>query len=192
MSKTKLRNLWFSVHKWIGLLLAILIIPLSISGAVLVYHDWLDEALNPGRYAVSGAATLPPSRYVEAVRSEMAPGERIASLRYPEHGEGPVVVSIAPAKAGRSAGGPPPRTNVYLDGANARVLDKAKSNEGAVRTLHVLHGSLMVPGVGRQIVGICFRASVAAGGAMVANRVSSVHRILMKSLCRCLRFAIEI
>jgi uncharacterized iron-regulated membrane protein len=33
------------------------------------------------------------------------------------------------------------------------VLDTAASNEGAVRVLHVLHGSLMVPGVGRQIVG---------------------------------------
>ncbi len=152
LSKIELRNLWFSVHKWIGLLLAILIVPLSISGAALVWHDWLDETLNPGRYAVSGPAELPPSRYVEAARVRMAPGDRIASLRYPEQGEGPVVVSAAPARAGRGAGGPPVRTSIYIDGANAKVLDVAKSNEGAVRTLHMLHGSLMVPGVGRQIV----------------------------------------
>lgn len=152
-TKQQLRGLWFSVHKWIGLILAVLIIPLSVTGAALVWHDWLDAQVNPQRYAVSGPAALPPSRYVEAAQAVLAPGDRIAQIRYPEHGAGPVVVSAAPAQAGLSAGGPPQRVNVYLDGATARVLDKAGSNEGAVRVLHRLHGSLMVPGVGRQIVG---------------------------------------
>lgn len=152
LSKVELRNLWFSVHKWIGLLLAVLVIPISITGSTLVWHDWLDAQLNPQRYAVSGPATFPPARYVEAAQAVLGPDERVASLRYPEGGEGPVVVGAAQAKPGRSAG-PPQRTNVYLDGATARVLDKAGSNEGAVRVLHRLHGSLMVPGMGRQIVG---------------------------------------
>ena len=38
VSKIGLRNAWFQVHKWIGLILAILIIPLSLSGAALVWH----------------------------------------------------------------------------------------------------------------------------------------------------------
>jgi uncharacterized iron-regulated membrane protein len=147
LSKIELRNLWFSMHKWIGLLLAVLIIPLCVSGSALVWHDWLDAQVNPGRYAVSGPATLPPSRYATAAEAVLAPGERIASLRYPE-GSGPVVVSAAATGAG-----PRQRTNVYLDGATARVLDKAGSNDGTVRVLHRLHGTLMVPGMGRQIVG---------------------------------------
>jgi uncharacterized iron-regulated membrane protein len=147
LSKVELRNLWFSVHKWIGLLLAILIIPLSLSGSALVWHDWLDAQVKPTRYAVTGPAALPPSRYIAAAEDVLAPGERIASLRYPE-GAGPVVVTAAAADAG-----PRQRTNVYLDGATARVLDKAGSNDGAVRVLHRLHGTLMVPGLGRQIVG---------------------------------------
>jgi uncharacterized iron-regulated membrane protein len=147
LSKVDLRNLWFSVHKWIGLLLAILIIPLSLSGSALVWHDWLDAQVNPQRYAVSGPAALPPSHYVAAAEAVLGPDERIASLRYPE-GEGPVVIGAASAKTGSRQ-----RTNVYLDGATARVLDKAGSNDGAVRVLHRLHGTLMVPGVGRQIVG---------------------------------------
>lgn len=152
LSKVELRNLWFSVHKWIGLILAILIIPLSLSGAALVWHDWVDAKLNPQRYGVSGPATLPPSRYVAAAQAVLGPDQRIATLRYPEHGEEPVVVSAAPAQATGMAG-PPPRTNVYLDGASGRVLDKAGSNDGAVRVLHRLHGTLLVPGAGRQIVG---------------------------------------
>jgi uncharacterized iron-regulated membrane protein len=150
LSKTKLRGLWFSVHKWIGLLLALLIIPISLSGGILVYHDWLDVKLHPARYGTSGPATLPPARYVEAARTVLAPDQRIASLRYPEEERGAVVVTAVPSTPPK---GQPQRTNVYLDGGDARVIEKAGFNDGAVRFLHVLHGSLMVPGVGRQIVG---------------------------------------
>ena len=146
----RLRSLWFQVHKWIGLLLALLIIPVSVTGSALVWHDGLDETLNPGRYAVSGEPALAPSAYAAAAQRALAPGEVVMSIRYPE-GEGPVLVSAArPPQPGE---GRPARTNVWLDPADGRVLDTAGSNEGAVRILHVLHGSLMVPGLGRQIVG---------------------------------------
>ncbi len=42
---------------------------------------------------------------------------------------------------------------MWLDPATGKVLDKASSNGGLVRVMHNIHGSLMVPGVGRQIVG---------------------------------------
>ncbi len=147
----RLRGLWLKVHKWIGLLLAILIIPISLSGSALVWHDWLDETLNPGRYAVeSGVAALPPSAYAAAAQRTLAPGERLMSIRYPESG-GPVLVTAAsPPQPGEAR---PVRTNLWLDPADARLLDSARSDAGAVRILHVLHGSLMVPGTGRQIVG---------------------------------------
>lgn len=146
----RLRGLWLQVHKWIGLALAILIIPISVTGSALVWHDWLDETINPDRYAVTGAASLPPSAYAAAARSALAPGEQIMSIRYPE-GAGPVLVTAAgPPQPGA---GRPARTNVWLDPADARVLDKAPGDAGLVRVLHVLHGSMMVPGWGRQIVG---------------------------------------
>jgi len=50
----RLRGYWLQVHKWIGLILAVLILPISVSGAALVWHDDLDQMLNPGRYAVTG------------------------------------------------------------------------------------------------------------------------------------------
>ncbi len=149
----RLRALWFQVHKWIGLLLAILIIPLSLSGAALVWHDALDEALHPGRYAVSGEPGLPPSAYQAAAQGALGPGTRIVSLRYPEHGHGPMLAAAVSAGRGDGERGPPARTNIWLAPADARVLDVASSNAGPVRFLHVLHGSLQVPGAGRQIVG---------------------------------------
>ena len=80
MTKIGLRNFWFQVHKWIGLILAILIIPLCITGAALVWDEALDHGLNPQRYAVSGAQTLGPQLYVQAARAVLKPGDRIQSI----------------------------------------------------------------------------------------------------------------
>jgi len=148
----KLRGLWMSIHKWIGLLLAVLIIPISLTGSMLVWHDWVDEAVNPQRFEVKGSeVALIPSAYAAAAQAALAPGERVAQLRYPEHGEGPIVaVAARPPQPG---GGRPVRTNVWLDPADGRVLDSAASNGGLVQVMHILHGSLMVPGWGRTIVG---------------------------------------
>jgi uncharacterized iron-regulated membrane protein len=144
-----LRSLWFQVHKWIGLALFVLIIPISLTGSALVWHDWLDERLNPER-ATAAAASLPPSAYAAAARRFARPGERLSSLAYPREG-GPVVATLA--RTAEPVRGRPVRTLLYLDPASGRLLDRSASDEGAVRILHVLHGSLMVPGVGRQIVG---------------------------------------
>jgi len=152
MTKLAWRRTWFQIHKWIGLLLAILIIPLSLSGAALVWHDALDRVVNPARYRISGTVRLTPERYAAGAQGALKPGERIAQITMPE-GKGPVVVAAAPANVDPDRRGPPPRMMIYLDPPTARVLDVAERNAGLVRFLHVLHGSLQVPGIGRTIVG---------------------------------------
>ena len=152
MTKLAWRRTWFQIHKWIGLLLAIFIIPLSLSGAALVWHDVLDRVVNPARYRISGTVRLTPERYAAGAQAALKPGERIAQITMPE-GKGPVVVAAAPATVDPDRRGPPPRMMIYLDPPTARVLDVAERNAGLVRFLHVLHGSLQVPGIGRTIVG---------------------------------------
>lgn len=161
MTKAAWRRRWFQVHKWIGLILAILIVPLSLSGAALVWHDGLDRLIHGARYAITGTALRAPDEYVAAARAVLAPGDRIATLTVPD-GEGPVTVAAIPP-----GGSPRLRRIVYLDPPSARVLDVARSDAGLVRFLHVLHGSLQVPGVGRQIVGWI-------GVAMLVSSVSGL------------------
>lgn len=151
MTKIGMRNAWFQVHKWIGLILAILIIPLCFTGAALVWDEALDHSLNPQRYATSGAQTLDPQRYVDAARAVLGPEDRVSTITLPA-GDGPVLVAATPAGAKPQAG-PPSRVTVYLDPPTARVLDKASNNAGLIRVMHQIHGSLMVPIWGRTIVG---------------------------------------
>ncbi len=150
MNAVKWRKTWFQVHKWIGLCLAILIIPLSLSGAALVWREPLDRLINAERYRTTGSALVAPETYVAAAERVLPAGQRIAELGLPE-GDEPVTVGATGSEPARR--GPPARTTVYLDPPTARVLAVAPRSGGVLRFLHVLHGSLQVPGIGRTIVG---------------------------------------
>lgn len=146
MSKLALRRTWFRVHQWIGVALALLIIPISLSGAVLVWDEEIEHAIHPERFAVSGEGRLDAPAYLAAARAAIGPGDRIVSLTLPKGGEAATVNATA-------APGGSVRSTVYLDPPTARVMDVARSNEGMLRFLHVLHGNLYLPGLGRQVVG---------------------------------------
>ncbi|HEU4649976.1 MAG TPA: PepSY-associated TM helix domain-containing protein [Croceibacterium sp.] len=149
-TKKQLRALWLQVHKWIGLLLAVLIIPISVTGAALVWHDWLEAQLDPQRHQVLGPAGLPPSAYAAAAATVLEPGERLTALRFSPEGEPVIAVASKPAMGG----GRPERINTWLDPRDATVIERASASDGPVRVMHVIHGSMMIPGGwGRPLVG---------------------------------------
>lgn len=151
MTKKRVRGIWLQVHKWIGLVLAALIIPICLTGSALVWHDWLDAQLEPQRHASYGEANLSPSHYSEAARRVLASDDQISSMRF-EGDAGPVVVT-ATKPAAPDSSVRPERTNVWLNPTSAALIDSASADSGLIRVMHNLHGSLMVPGWGRTIVG---------------------------------------
>lgn len=120
------------MHLWIGLVLGILIVPIAISGALLVFQDELDALLHPARYAATGAATQPASTYFDAARGALRSGPAPTAVRFPADG-GPVVVSAR----GRTAEGRPQVFNVYLDPPTGRVLDVADFRASPFGFLHI-------------------------------------------------------
>lgn len=134
------RHWALKLHKWLGLMLAVPLVVLGLSGAALVWDGALGRLAHPQRYATSGAARLPTGRYAAAVR--LAPGERLQQLVLPSGG-GPVIATVS--------GGPAPML-VYLDPPTARVLDRAPAASGAGHWVRAVHASLLLPG-GRAIVG---------------------------------------
>jgi len=145
----RLRSVWFQIHKWIGITLAILVIPIALSGAALVWHDWLDEQINPQRFPAAGGAALPISTYVGNAARLAQPGERVSSVSLPGDVGSVQVTLLKPLPDGvRKA-----RATVWLDPKTGEPIERASSGEGVLRVLHVLHGSLMVPGIGRKVVG---------------------------------------
>lgn len=141
------------VHRWIAVGLMVLLIPISLSGAFLVWHDEIDALVHPGRYATSAAnVALPPSAYLANATAALERGVRPSSIRLPAGTGQPVLVS---ARGGpRAEGGPPRLFTVYLDPPSGRVLDVVDFRNSLVGVVHRFHENLTIPEYsGRQIAG---------------------------------------
>ncbi|WP_116091004.1 PepSY-associated TM helix domain-containing protein [Sphingomonas crusticola] len=149
MTKVQLRNVWFQIHKWIGIILAIIFIPLSFTGSMLVWDEPLDRLLQPSHYAETGPAALPASAYVAAARQSLPAGSTIVSLAI---GKGPVMVTATPPQPSKMRG-PPLRLAAWIDPATGRLIDSGLSASPVLRWAHIFHGSLQIPGSGRAVVG---------------------------------------
>jgi uncharacterized iron-regulated membrane protein len=149
----KLRKLWLDIHLWIGLGLLVAIVPISATGAALVWHDPLDRLLHPARFDVSKAApALAPSAYLGAARTAFDGRAVPTAVRMPAEAGMPVTVQ------GRVPGPVPqgarPKTlTAFLDPADARVTDVENTSSSLISIMHRLHGSLMIPEIGRKVVG---------------------------------------
>ncbi len=150
MTKIGLRNAWFQVHKWIGLLLAILVIPLCVTGAALVWDEALDHVVNPQRYAVGAGPAVAPERLAVAAQAAVG-AAKVATIKLPAEPGAPAIAATGPTPS--KTQGPAARTNVYLDPATAKILDVANSRSGLVMTMHMIHGTMLIPVWGRPIVG---------------------------------------
>jgi uncharacterized iron-regulated membrane protein len=150
-----LRRLWLNVHLWIGLGLAILLVPVSLSGALLVWHDHLDALVNPARYAVTAGPALSPSALLIRAREALPPGLESVAVRLPESAGWPATVSAREQRHGeRGAGARPTVLTVYLEPATGRVLGVVEFRRSLVGFLHRFHENLTVTDYsGRAIVG---------------------------------------
>lgn len=154
-SKTlKLRRIWLQIHKWIGILLTVLFIPLGLSGSALVWDEQLDGLLYPQRHVASeGRPQDLPSLYIEKAKRQLGPDDRIALLQFGADGAPILIGAVRVPAAGAAPQTRPLRTTLWIKRDTADILDKSVGQSGILRQLHMIHGSLMIPGVGRQVVG---------------------------------------
>src|SRR5262245_30038165 len=114
----RLRTLWWAIHRWIALLLCVLLVPIAISGALLVWHDELEPLLHPARFAVTGNATTPISSYLDSARGALPGNFTPMAVRFPAEDGRPITVM-----ARGEEGGARQLLTVYLDPPSGRVLD---------------------------------------------------------------------
>jgi len=156
-----LRALWVQVHLWLGLSLGVVGAFLGLSGSLLVYDGEIDAWLHPARYATTGPGVgRPLGEYADRAAQALGGGTRPTALRFPDGGEGPVIVF---ARAGQG-----PFQRVYLDPPSGRVLDVG-SGFDLIAWLHTFHESLQLRDYsGREIVG-------AVGIAMLISSLSGIY-----------------
>lgn len=149
----RLRRLWLNIHLCIGLGLAVMVVPISISGALLVWHDHVDALINPVRYAVTQGTVQPPSALLASASASLGQGFEPVMVRMPEGAGWPATVTAREQRRGEG-GGRPRLVTVYLDPPTARVLDTAEFRNSLIGFLHRFHENLTIPEYsGRAIVG---------------------------------------
>jgi uncharacterized iron-regulated membrane protein len=148
----RMRTVLWTLHRWIGIGFALLLVPIAVSGALLVWHDNLDAVIHPGRYAVTGVQLVQPSAYLASAATALGSEIQPAAVRFPADEGWPVIVMGRAAS--RSEGGPPRIMNVYLDPPTARVLDVVDFRASLFGWLHRFHENLTIPEYsGRAVVG---------------------------------------
>lgn len=146
-----MRGVFRRIHRWIGVGLLVLLIPIGLSGSLLVWHDDIETMLYPARYAVSGPGPLlSPDRYLAAAGAVLDDGLRPSAVRFPAKSGAPVIVMARAAPLG----GQLRLQSVYLDPPTARVLDVVNPRASFFGWLHRFHENLTIPQFsGRQVVG---------------------------------------
>src|SRR5262245_33958946 len=91
--KADLRKFWWTLHRWVGVGLCVLLVPIAVSGALLVWKDQLDALIQPSRYAVTGPdVSQPVASYLASAAAALGTGATNVALRFPETSGWPVTV----------------------------------------------------------------------------------------------------
>jgi uncharacterized iron-regulated membrane protein len=145
----RLQRLWRNVHLCIGAGLFVLLVPIAISGALLVWKEPLDALIHPARYAVTRGAAQAGSVYLaRAIEAGLEP----VAVHLPENDGRPVIINAR--HGGGERGGRPNLFMVYIDPPTGRILDVVDFRTSLFGLLHRFHENLTIPDYyGRSIVG---------------------------------------
>lgn len=151
--RARRRQLWLSIHRWLGIVLLIPMALLGVSGSVQVWPEQTEALLNPAREV---AATADPATisadHISAASTALAEYGPITSIELGEPGT-PIVATTAPYAPPRLGSRGPVSRQAYVDPDSGAVIDNADST-GFMEFMHLLHGILLIPDIGRQVVGV--------------------------------------
>jgi uncharacterized iron-regulated membrane protein len=143
------RRVMFWLHIWIGLILGIPFAALGVTGSVLVYEQQIDDALSPAPVASARGDMKGPQAIIDAAMAAR-PGARALILSWPQEAGDPAMVRLTTG-GGRDAA----VTQIYIDPVSLAVLDAREGFRSSfLRTVHDIHGSMMIGGrEGRATIG---------------------------------------
>ncbi len=145
-----LKRLWRNIHLWLGIGLFVLLVPVALSGALLVYHDDIGEFMSTPRGAV--APTKPTDLTLAADNARKAAGDGFTpmSISFPDDNRTPLTIALR----GQAAKGERPvRLTATIDRHDAHVLSVVNFRDTFFGFLHVFHENLTIPDYGRSMVG---------------------------------------
>ncbi|MBL6077190.1 PepSY domain-containing protein [Belnapia sp. T18] len=135
-------------HRWLGLVLGLVMLLLGVTGSILSFQREIDAALNPQLFRPSGPPT-PGLNYAAILKAAEAATGRPAGVIRPPDAVWPVWIVTPPRQRGT-----PPGPSAYLDPATGELLGERAGRTGFVAVTRELHDTLLLRDFGgREAVG---------------------------------------
>ncbi len=137
-----MRSLLINFHRWLALATSVLVLIVATTGAVLVFEDAIDRALNPTLWnvAATGAPLSLDTLVARAAAAE--PSAPVTSVSLPAAPDRAVVMQAG-------------STNIFVDPYTGRVQGTRTTADEAralPHRVHALHTDLMAGEIGRLVV----------------------------------------
>lgn len=145
------------LHRWLGLTLGCWFAAVGLTGSVLVWHQELDQALNPVLQGQVAVSPLPPSAVLEALAAHRPQARPLLLMAPDAHSRHYVVWALQdPGSFWRGT----EYRQYYLDPGSGALL--AERSWGAalfdrlhlINTLYALHSHLLLGEIGSWAVGL--------------------------------------
>lgn len=141
------RSALFQIHLWVGLVLGVLFVAVSLSGSILVYDDKLTDWIAPPPKAVTAGPPVPLTIIGEYARRvvQAEEGGQIQFLPPAEPGETVLVRLSGKHRKVPASLEAPVNLQLYVDPASGVTLDVRRDGRLPVfHWLHQFHGSLQL------------------------------------------------
>lgn len=135
-SRFRLRPRLVSWHKWFGLLSAIWLILLSITGCILVFYQELDLWLNPQIHTVQALEHPQQLDLLVNIAEQTLPGTYTRLIDLPEHKQQSLRVLLQPRRDSNNA--PSHGRSVYLNPYDGTVLGGREFGALKFDRLHIM------------------------------------------------------
>ncbi len=147
-----LKRFWRNVHLWLGVGLFVLLVPIALSGAILVYHDDIDEFLRTPKGAAAPSAPTDLAAAVANAKAAAGAAFQPVNIRIPDDPRTPLAIMLR--GQARQQGERPPFLIAHIDRSDARALGVVDSRATFFGFMHSFHENLTIPFYnGRDIVG---------------------------------------
>jgi len=155
------RKIWLQVHLWLGLVLGLFLAIFGITGSLLVFHQEIDEWLNPALLTVSappGTTYRPLAEIFKSGQAAAGEGALLSFAHYPRNAQAAFKLSFKTPSAtpGLSEG-----WQVGVDPYTAQVTGKRLTGSSDslfpktfIGLVFELHYALLLPVVGGDMVGV--------------------------------------
>jgi len=139
----KLHSTLLVLHRWVGVIAAIFIVVVAITGCALIFENNIDRALNPRTsYVTPGQTVLSDEALIAAVSAAVPPDVKVTGLRFDPH---PAFAWSASLSNG---------TTAFFNPYTGQVLGTRNTQEtGFARWIHLVHTRLVAGENGERFVG---------------------------------------